>query len=95
MTALDKGLSDLLLKVEGEFRNQYWTIRNARRTDWKAVNRTRVLAEVMVLCGVPRWAIKEARYCLRLRVCGRCVDEPVKCHQLSRRAERGDFSQKI
>lgn len=85
-------ISDLLRRVEGEFRNQYWAIRNSRRTNWKAVNRTRVLAEVMALCGVPKWAIKEARYCLRLRVCQRCADQPIRCYEFSRRAERGDFS---
>jgi len=92
MKRFDRTTLDLLREVEGEFRNHYWRIRNARHTNWKAVNRTRVLGEVMRLCGVPEWAVKEARYCLRLRVCQRCVDRPVHCHELSRRAERGDFS---
>jgi hypothetical protein len=89
---LDLPAVEILRGVEGEFRNQYWRIRNARRTDWKAVNRTRVLAEVMRVCGVPAEAIKEARYCLRVRVCERCADQPNRCHELTVRALRGDFS---
>lgn len=83
---------ELLKRVESEFRNKYWIIRNSRGTNWKAVNRTRVLAEVMYLCGVPRWAVKEARYCLRVCVCERCYNRPYRCHELSRRAVGGDFS---
>lgn len=86
-----KDSEQLLVEVETEFRNQYWIIRNARWTNWKAVNRTRVLAEVLVLLGVPRWAIREGRYCLRLRVCKRCVTAELRCHSFSRRMQRGDF----
>jgi hypothetical protein len=88
----DEAVLVLIQGVEDEFRNCYWHIRNARGTNWKAVNRTRVLAEVLAVLGVPRWAVKEGRYCLRLRVCQRCVEQPLKCHQFGRRARRGDFS---
>jgi hypothetical protein len=88
---LDLHVLEILKGVEDEFRNQYWRIRNARRTDWKAVNRTRVLAEVMRVCGVPPGAIKEARYCLRVRVCERCSDQPIRCHELVKRAQGGEF----
>ena len=81
----------LLEAAESEFRQQYWIIRNSRQTNWKAVNRTRVLAQFMYLCGVPRWAVKEARYCLRSKVCKRCVNEEVACHAISIRLRRGDF----
>jgi hypothetical protein len=89
---LDLSVVQILQGVESEFRNQYWHIRNARGTHWKAVNRTRVLAEVMRVCGVPEEAIKEARYCLRVRVCQRCADQPYRCYQLSERALAGEFS---
>lgn len=81
----------LLVQLETEFRNQYWTIRNARQTNWKAVNRTRVLADFMYLLGVPRWAVKEARYCLRMVVCERCYKSELRCYSISGRAKRGDF----
>lgn len=92
MRTFDRSVIDVLKDAEDEFRNLYWRMRASRGTDWKALNRARVLAEVMAVCGVPKWAIKEARYCLRLRVCGRCVEQPISCHELSRRAQRGDFS---
>lgn len=82
---------EVLKRVEDEFRNQYWLIRAARATNWKAVNRARVLADFMYLLGVPRWAVKEARYCLRVRVCERCSEQSLRCHQLSGRCQRGDF----
>jgi hypothetical protein len=82
---------ELLQGIEDEFRNQYWLIRAARRTHWQAVNRTRVLAEFMYILGVPRWAVKEARYCLRVPVCERCYSKPLRCHSVSGRMQRGDF----
>jgi len=85
----------LLENVEAEFRNQYWLIRNGRKTNWKAVNRTRVLAECLYLLGVPVWAVKEARYCLRMVVCQRCVNSDIRCWSFSGRAKRGDFQKKI
>lgn len=85
----------LLENVETEFRNQYWSIRNGRRTNWKAVNRTRVLAECLYLLGVPVWAVKEARYCLRMVVCQRCVNSDVRCWSFSGRAKRGDFQTNV
>lgn len=91
MTAVDLFPEHLLSAVEGEFRNQYWIIRASRQTNWKAVNRTRVLAQVMYLFGIPRWAVKEARYCLRATVCKRCVNLELPCHALSARLKRGDF----
>jgi len=81
----------MLSMIEDEFRNEYWKIRNARGTNWKAVNRCRVLAEVFYLLGVPRWAVREARYCLRVRVCGRCFGSELRCHSISGRFKRGDF----
>jgi hypothetical protein len=87
----DRSALQILREAESEFRNVYWRIRNARRTDWKAVNRARLLAEVLRVCGVPAEAVKEARACLRVRVCDRCVDRPIKCYELSRRAGAGDF----
>lgn len=92
MGLLEESALEVLQRAEQEFKNQYWLIRNSRNTHWKAVNRTRVLAEVMCLCGVPRWAVKEARYCLRVRVCERCYSGPNRCYELSRRAVAGDFS---
>lgn len=90
-----KQSSQLMQEVENEFRNQYWIIRNARFTNWKAVNRTRVLAEFLYLLGVPRWAIKEGRYCLRVRVCERCFSDDLKCHAFSGRMQRGDFEKEV
>lgn len=87
----DGKIIDVLREVEDEFRNEYWIIRNARHTNWRAVNRTRVLAGALVVLGVPTWAIKEGRYCLRLRVCERCFESEFRCHQFSERAKRGDF----
>lgn len=84
-------VDDLLLKVEDEFRNEYWKIRASRQTNWKAVNRTRVLAEIFYLLGVPRWAVREARYCLRVRVCERCYGAELRCYSISGRMQRGDF----
>lgn len=92
MGLLEDSALEVLRRAEQEFRNQYWLIRNSRGTHWKAVNRTRVLAEVMGLCGVPRWAVKEARYCLRVRVCERCYQRSYRCYELSGRAVAGDFS---
>jgi hypothetical protein len=93
MKTLFGDVFEILERIETEFRNEYWKIRNARYTDWKAVNRARSLAEFMYLLGVPRWAVKEARYCLRVRVCKRCFGGDLRCHSLSRRAKRGDFKQ--
>jgi hypothetical protein len=90
-----KQIVEPLLRVEDEFRNQYWIIRNARYTNWAAVNRTRVLAEFMYLLGVPRWAVKEARYCLRMVVCERCYGAELRCHAISGRMQRGDFRSEI
>ncbi|MGZ8292623.1 MAG: hypothetical protein ACXWVG_06215 [Telluria sp.] len=83
----------ILAALEAEFRNEYWKIRNARGTNWKAVNRTRVLAEFMYILGVPRWAVKEARYCLRMVVCERCYSDELRCHSITGRARRGDFEE--
>lgn len=91
MNLVDKKLIDILAGVEDEFRNQYWIIRNARYTNWRAVNRTRVLGGVLAVLGVPAWAIKEGRCCLRLRVCERCYGSDLRCHAFSGRMRRGDF----
>jgi hypothetical protein len=91
MNSSDLFPEQLLAAVEVEFRNQYWIIRSSRQTNWKAVNRTRVLAQMMYLFGIPRWAVKEARYCLRSRVCKRCIDLDLRCHAMSARLNRGDF----
>lgn len=88
---VNMGFGELLSVVEAEFRQQYWLIRNSRGTNWKAVNRTRVLAQMMYLCGVPKWAVKEARYCLRSRLCKRCLGDDVRCYAVSERLRRGDF----
>jgi hypothetical protein len=85
-------MQELLTAVELEFRQQYWIIRSSRETNWKAVNRTRVLAKIFHLVGVPKWAVKEARYCLRSRVCKRCAGAEIPCHSLSERLRRGDFN---
>lgn len=82
----------ILEQIEDEFRNQYWIIRNSRRTNWKAVNRTRVLGDFMYLLGVPKWAVQQARYCLRLRVCERCFNDEIRCYGICARAKRGDFN---
>lgn len=88
----DLDVYKLLGEIEIEFRHQYWLIRNSRLTHWKAVNRTRVLAEFMYMMGVPRWAVKEARYCLKLRNCKRCAYDDFKCHAIVSRMRRGDFN---
>jgi hypothetical protein len=86
---------DVLRGIEDEFRNQYYIIRNTRGTNWAAVNRTRVLAQFMHILGVPRWAVREARYCLRLRVCERCYGAELRCHSICGRMQRGDFEAEI
>lgn len=91
MNFVDKKVIDVLREVEDEFRNQYWIIRNARHTNWRAVNRTRVLAGVLAVLGMPDWAIKEGRRCLRLRVCERCFGAGLQCYSFSGRMRRGDF----
>lgn len=67
--------------------------RNSRRTNWGAVNRTRMLGDFMYMLGVPKWAVQQARYCLRLRVCSKCCYDELKCYALCGRARRGDFDQ--
>jgi hypothetical protein len=88
-------VEDVLNAIELEFLANYWKIRNERYTNWKAVNRTRVLGESLVLLGVPRWAIKEARYHLRQRVCKRCYGDDVRCYSFYRRMQRGDFEAQL
>ena len=68
MANFDANTLRVLEQIEDEFRNQYWIIRNSRRTNWRAVNRTRMLGDFMYMLGVPKWAVQQARYCLRLRV---------------------------
>ena len=70
MANFDANSLRILEKIEDEFRNQYWIIRNSRRTNWRAVNRTRMLGDFMYMLGVPKWAVQQARYCLRLRQSG-------------------------
>lgn len=91
MAKFDAASLRILGQIEDEFRNQYWIIRNSRRTNWKAVNRTRTLGDFMYMLGVPRWAVQQARYCLRLGVCERCFKDEFPCHSLCARAKRGDF----
>lgn len=91
MAKVDADSLRILEQIEDDFRNQYWIIRNSRRTNWRAVNRTRMLGDFMYLLGVPKWAVQEVRYCLRLRVCERCYKHEVRCHCISKRAKRGDF----
>ena len=42
MANFDANTLRVLEQIEDEFRNQYWIIRNSRRTYWHAVNRTRM-----------------------------------------------------
>ena len=91
----DASVFEVLQQLEDELRNQYWIIRNGRRTNWKAVNRTRLLAECMCLLGVPGWAVQRARYCLRMVVCKRCYGDDLLCHANGGRAKRGDFDAEI
>lgn len=91
MPKFDNNSLKILETVQDDFRNQYWIIRNSRRTNWRAVNRTRVLGDFMYLLGVPRWAVQRARYCLRLRVCERCYGDEFPCHAILERAKRGDY----
>lgn len=91
MVNFDANSLRILEQVEDEFRNQYWLIRNSRRTSWRAVNRTRMLGDFMYMHGVPKWAVQQARYCLRLRVCERCFKDEIRCHGICGRARRGDF----
>ena len=83
----------ILEQIEDEFRNQYWIIRNSKRINWRAVNCTRMLGDFMYMLGVPKWAVQQARYCLRLRlrVRERCFKDEIRCHGLCGRAKRGDF----
>lgn len=92
MANFDANTLRVLEKIEDEFRNQYWIIRNSRRTNWRAVNRTGVLGEFMYMLGIPKWAVQQARYCLRQRVCERCFKDEFRCHGLCERAKRGDFN---
>lgn len=94
MANFDANSLRILEQIEDEFRNQYWIIRNSRRTNWRAVNRTRVLGDFMYMLGVPKWAVQQARYCLRLRVCERCFKDEIRCHGICGRARRGDFNTK-
>ncbi|HEU4819496.1 hypothetical protein [Janthinobacterium sp.] len=91
MANFDANSLRILEQIEDEFRNQYWIIRNSRRTNWRAVNSTRMLGDFMYLLGVPKWAVQQARYCLRLRVCERCFKDEFRCHGICGRAKRGDF----
>ena len=92
MANFDANSLRILEQIEDEFRKQYWIIRNSRRTNWRAVNRTRMLGDFMYMLGVPKWAVQQARYCLRLRVCERCFKDEFRCHGLCDRAKRGDFN---
>lgn len=92
MAKFDTDSLRILEQIEDEFRNQYWIIRNSRRTNWKAVNRTRMLGGFMYMLGVPKWAVQQARYCLRLRVCERFFNDDIRCYGISARAKRGDFN---
>ncbi|MGX9713259.1 hypothetical protein ACWYXJ_03250 [Janthinobacterium lividum] len=47
MANFDANSLRILEQIEDEFRNQYWIIRNSRRTNWRAVNRTRMLGDFM------------------------------------------------
>lgn len=49
MDRLDLFPEHLLSAVESEFLNQYWIIRASRQTNWKAVNRPRILAQVLYM----------------------------------------------
>lgn len=86
-------IASLLSDAENEFRNVYWKIRNSRSTNWDALNKTRLLAEILTRCGIPQEEVKRARYCLRQQVCNRCVGDPdgLKCHAFAARNERGDY----
>jgi hypothetical protein len=86
-------VAEILSRIELEFRNAYWFIRSSRSTNWKSVNKTRVLAEMLYFLGVPRWAVKEARYCLKAKDCRRCAgdEDGLPCHAFRRRFERGDY----
>ena len=54
MANFDANTLRVLEKIEDEFRNQDWIIRNSRRTNWRAVNRTSVLGDFMYMLGVPK-----------------------------------------
>ncbi len=86
-------IGSLLLEVETEFRNLYWTIRASRCTNWQAVNKSRSLADILRRCGVPAHKVREGRYCLRQRVCNRCIDDAdgLRCHAFAARIARGDY----
>jgi len=92
MANFDANSLRILGQIEDVFRNQYWIIRNSRRTNWRAVNRTRMLGDFMYMLGVPKWTVQQARYCLRLRVCERCFKDEFRCYGIFERAKRGDFN---
>lgn len=60
MAKFDVDSLRILEQIEDQFRNQYWIIRNSRWTNWKAVNRTRMLGDFMYMLGVPKWAVQQA-----------------------------------
>ncbi len=87
-----RSVASLLQEVEHEYRNTYWVIRNSRSTNWKAVNRVRVLSEILRRCGVPEQLLVQGRYCLKQLTCRRCSGDVdgLKCHAFAARIERGD-----
>ena len=58
MANFDDNSLRILEQIEDEFRNQYWIIRNSRRTNCRAVNRTRALGDFMYMLGVPKYAVQ-------------------------------------
>jgi hypothetical protein len=59
MANFDANSLRILEQIEDGFRNQYWIIRNSRRTNWRAVNRTKMLGDFMYMIGVPKYAVQK------------------------------------
>lgn len=86
------GLAYTLEQAEADLRNTYWLIRASRETNWRAVNKVRVIRGALERMGVTRQEIKDAMHCLKTNNCKRCnwnasdgLDAGLPCWAISRR----------
>lgn len=66
------GLAYTLEQAETDLRNTYWVIRASRSTNWRAVNKVRVIRAAMECMGVTKEEIKAAMHCLKTSNCKIC-----------------------
>lgn len=73
--------------AERDLRNVYWHIRASRQTNWKYVNKARVIMAAMKLMGVKKWELTNAMHCLKNFDCTRCGknNEGIPCHRIQER----------